>query len=348
MALANGGDNYTSPLSIRKFTTKLCLLPVLYTCERDKVSGNISNTNSTCDEETCILIPNELTDEDLATLPYYSLLGKAGIGTIKYDELDNSISEIHPWGWNRTLRKRLLQTGIDSSILPSESKLDAWRQLANKSTTIQAHTIIAAEMRNSANGSYLMEHMPRVFSNAHDALQYISSKRVCVLKQPWSSSGRGVFFIKNGVDKSVEQIVCGTIARQGEIVIETTWDKKLDFATEWYMTNGKARFLGYSIFKNSDCGNYIGNMVASQEELFETITGHCERDHLTATVEYLQTALEQVIGDIYDGPLGVDMLCAKNGMINPCVEINLRRTMGHITISLWEQSHVKSIFYPGR
>jgi hypothetical protein len=54
-------------------------------------------------------------------------------------------------------------------------------------------------------------------------------------------------------------------------------------------------------------------------------------------------ALRQVIGGHYVGPLGVDMMIlSKLGCqgfsVLPCVEINLRRTMGHVAIAMAEAS----------
>lgn len=336
MALANGGDNYTSPLSVRRLATKLCLLPTLYSCDTIQTSNDV-----------CILIDENISNEELTTLPHYTRLKHSGIKTIKYRDLQNNVSEIDPWGWNPTLRKTLLNAGVDASVLPSESQLSTWRQLAHRATTIQVHKIIAQAMKNKTNAAYILQHLPNQFIHREDALKHIFSMQECILKQPWSSSGRGVFFIKHGVDKCVEQIVNGTIAHQGQIIIESIWNKAIDFATEWFLKNGKAIFSGYSIFKNSDNGNYIGNIVASQEALQNIICKHCDINHLKSTVTHTQEALEQVIGKLYEGPLGVDMLCTPDGMINPCVEINLRRTMGHIAIMLWEQSHIQTIFHPG-
>jgi hypothetical protein len=54
-------------------------------------------------------------------------------------------------------------------------------------------------------------------------------------------------------------------------------------------------------------------------------------------------ALHRVIGDHYVGPLGVDMMIlskpdSQGFSVHPCVEINLRRTMGHVAIAMAEAS----------
>ena len=38
----------------------------------------------------------------------------------------------------------------------------------------------------------------------------------------------------------------------------------------------------------------------------------------------------------YVGPVGIDMLADKDGRVNPCVEINLRHTMGMTAAALYK------------
>lgn len=50
-------------------------------------------------------------------------------------------------------------------------------------------------------------------------------------------------------------------------------------------------------------------------------------------------ALLWASGGAYTGPFGIDMMvvegnAGKGFLLHPCVEINLRRTMGHVALSL--------------
>ena len=49
-------------------------------------------------------------------------------------------------------------------------------------------------------------------------------------------------------------------------------------------------------------------------------------------------ALDSIIAPHYDGPLGIDMMFYKNEngeiALNPCVEVNLRMTMGMVTAAM--------------
>ena len=39
------------------------------------------------------------------------------------------------------------------------------------------------------------------------------------------------------------------------------------------------------------------------------------------------------------GPLGVDMLAGNDGTLNPCIELNLRRTMGFVARDVFNRLH---------
>jgi hypothetical protein len=55
-------------------------------------------------------------------------------------------------------------------------------------------------------------------------------------------------------------------------------------------------------------------------------------------VVWLDEIKQKIISNLdlgtYSGPFGIDMMIIKDGFLHPCVEINLRRTMGHVALSL--------------
>lgn len=46
---------------------------------------------------------------------------------------------------------------------------------------------------------------------------------------------------------------------------------------------------------------------------------------------------------IYSGPFGIDMMVLNGGKIHPCVELNLRGTMGHVALDLTQKITEKQI-----
>ena len=97
--------------------------------------------------------------------------------------------------------------------------------------------------------------------------------------------------------------------------------------------DGTLRFEGLSFFDTSSSGGYQGNMVATQEEIATRIAayGICSVQQLQTAHSVVADARRQVLGGGYCGPLGVDMMRTPHGL-HPCVEVNLRMTMGRVAI----------------
>ena len=57
-------------------------------------------------------------------------------------------------------------------------------------------------------------------------------------------------------------------------------------------------------------------------------------------IDAQREALMEIIAPFYDGPAGIDMFSTTGNHINPCVEINLRQTMG-LAAFLQSQEHIR-------
>ncbi len=111
---------------------------------------------------------------------------------------------------------------------------------------------------------------------------------------------------------------------------------------------GQVRYLGLSLF-HTENGAYMGNILASEDEKMEIISHYISTDLLVHIQQKICDHLGELYRGRYAGPFGVDMMVARgddngqcsmvNGqyLLNPCVEINLRRTMGHVALALAEQ-----------
>ncbi len=177
-----------------------------------------------------------------------------------------------------------------------------------------------------------------------------------VFKSPWSSSGRGVVFAPEGVTTDVRRRVEGFLRRQGGCLRDRLYGGKVaDMAMEFYVGGGdsgsgevseegaytgmdagmytgdaagdeEVEFMGYSLFRTSEGGRYVGNLVSSQG-VIRNILGSLGADLglLGDLVDYHRQHLR---GLGYRGPVGVDMMLLSGGRVHPVVEINFRRTMG--------------------
>lgn len=323
MALAAGSASYTPPAAVQRFAARLSLLPALY-----------------APEGSAVLLPSADPGCAISSLPYYNICRQRGIPILPLCRLEPA--EVHPWGWNKALRTQLAAAGMPPSSLPGDSRLEIIRNLAHRRTTCLIFRSFADER--------LLAMKPVCFDNAHSAGQYVKALNdngyEAVAKMPWSSSGRGVFF--NPDARTLGRLM----SRQGGVMIEPRWRKALDFASEWRCSGGEVAFQGYSLFENSANGNYSGNLVAGQQHLRSRILGYCNEDALRRATEDVCRALRLCVAPSYEGPLGVDMLCDTEGRINPCVEINLRMTMGHVALHLYRlfglPGGVPYHFYPGK
>ncbi|MDE5868743.1 MAG: hypothetical protein K2H18_00800 [Muribaculaceae bacterium] len=125
----------------------------------------------------------------------------------------------------------------------------------------------------------------------------------------------------------------GIIRSQGSLIAENLYERKIDFASEWKVDEDKnVLFLGLSLFHSSNRGKYQGNLLESQSDIENLLRKNSKWN--SSYLHIQQDFIKKYISPIYSGPVGFDMLADKDGEINPCVEINIRRTMGHVAIEV--------------
>lgn len=304
-ALGHGGEYYTPPASIVDLRKRLALLPAVYASPGDYILM-MDRAMSPADPDHQKLIKRK----KLTVLPHKTDLSK----------LPQDVA-VEPWGWNLSLRQWLIDNGMDPERLPSPEWIATLRELAHRHVTITF-------LRRCGIPSPLL---PREMFTIFMATDWCRSHRNAYVKAPWSSSGRGIYRALDPDARDLQQWINGTIRRQESVMVEPAWDRVLDFATEWRLSDGEAHFLGFSLFNVDDHYQYTGNVSASQEEI-ERILDSKFNDNWTREllVARQKDALEAMIAPHYSGLLGVDCLVDSQGDVNPCVEINLRRTMGMI------------------
>lgn len=323
MALASGCNNYTPPINIQRFTRTLALLPALY-----------------AETDSYIIVPNGVNHLNADRRPYFQYCKEKGVNLIFEEELQNKQCEIHPWGWDPTLYHRLKRINNLAITNLQEDILSVRKRLSHRRITIDMHNRINTLLSKDDIA------LPIEFVNSEDAYNWILINPGCYLKSPWSSSGKGIFHLTSTNFKSVKPWIERTISRQGSIMAEVGTDRSLDFATEWSCDNGIVRFEGYSIFEVSEHGRYLGNFIVNHQQAEEIINRYTDQwgEHY---LEAIGRCLTEIIAPYYNGPLGIDMLITTDGRINPCVEINLRMTMGHVALSLLNNGCKSRIFRPG-
>lgn len=164
-----------------------------------------------------------------------------------------------------------------------------------------------------------------------------------VVKTPYSSSGRGLLWLPERRLTAKERIwIDGAFKKQGTVSIECGLNKIQDFAMEFYSDgDGNITFEGISVFGTEQQGSYSGNILGNQVYLRNLITKWVKEEVYYQIKNTVTEVLQSVYGSVYKGYLGVDMFVYKTKRdayeIHPCVEINMRYTMGMVAIRLSEK-----------
>ncbi|MCM1348714.1 MAG: hypothetical protein NC338_04815 [Firmicutes bacterium] len=221
-----------------------------------------------------------------------------------------------PWGWSPYTLRTLRACGADADALPTPDDVENVRQLSHRA--IATRVLAAIDYPESL--------LPRVACSLSETMEAIDAfGGDCVLKLPWSCSGRGI--VTTAGKTNLATLVMGMLNRQGSITIEPRYQNKLnDFATLFFKEGNKVEFQGLSLFSAGDSGQYAGNVIAPQWQLQERI-GVDLAPYIKSLTSALSVQLEG-----YDGWIGVDMLSYRSDdgvlKVAPCIEVNLRFTMG--------------------
>ena len=225
-----------------------------------------------------------------------------------------------PWGWSHEVCGRFAKLGVR---VPSPDTIDKIRMLSHRRLTSEVMTYLYRRLPSMRLPSMPVEAMSvKEVRNQHNRYGSI------YVKAPWSSSGRGVFKVDGWSDKLQPRLE-NIIRRQGSVMCEPSIDKKLDFAMEFYSDGKTVKWIAYSLFFNEHGASYSGNILAPDSEI-EAVLMKAGAD--LADLGKIKSVLEEYFTDVaapyYIGYFGVDMMLAEDGMIVPCVEVNLRMTMG--------------------
>ena len=233
---------------------------------------------------------------------------------------------IIPWGWNHSLKKRLINEGIDPATLPSEDELQFIRTHSRREFALDVHS------RLSCGDSQVVGTDYRIVATSVSEIEaFISANGSAVLKSPLSGSGKGIRFVRDKLSESDEGWCRRTLDKQATVIVERRFDIIKECAMLFECHYEGIDFIGYSQFESRN-GAYSRNILASNEEIEDMIAGYIPRDTLIAIREDLTAILADTLVGHYEGFLGVDqIICQTDSPIFiPVSEINLRMTMGLI------------------
>ena len=327
LALASNLRQFTAPHAGRQLRSDLAFIPALWAEEGDLVL--VDDIDNAYDKVRHLGFKLADKVEFITKIQLQHLLDT------------QFLDSVHPWGWDLSLKGELERLGVAEIMLPTDGILNKMRELSSREWTAK----------------HLQRGVEYVTELAH-VKDLIRSWGKVIIKAPWSSSGRGVKYVSaedfrtGGGYPTFERWMGNIIFRQGGVTAEPYYNKVKDFGMEFEMRDGKMVYRGLSLFdtiKNA----YSGNVLASEEDKIEMLASFIDRLQLENIRQRIIDVLEPVLKDIYSGPLGVDMMiCSRDensqfseatkmgyGVVD-CIELNLRRTMGHVALALAE--HLKT------
>lgn len=338
IALAANLDNFTAPHAGRQLRYYLGFLPALWARNGDtvlvddteKAERAYKRFAASAKRQLNIVLPSDVTF------------------TSRPLSVSSPVIAVEPWGWDGALFARLHRLSVDEGLLLSREELEQIRQLSHRRTAAQLLSLL------QTGETYSAIKAPIECNTMEEVGAAIALCGRAVIKAPWSSSGRGIRFVDctEGISLLEDVHLSGwlrnVIAQQGCVMIEKYYTKVKDFGMEFEaMADGSIRYSGLSLFNTAN-GAYTGNILATEQRKRELISRYVTLDCIDNVKEDICCLLPQIIDGRYKGPLGVDMMVinddgsslaaneASNGkrILHPCVEINLRRTMGHVALTL--------------
>ena len=318
MALAADAAHVVLPHAVQEFKTNLGFLPALWADDGDFV----------------------LVDDVLFALKALAQcrMPHADVLFVSQEDMGKLVfSGFEPWGWDKAVRRMLADAGMDVGGLPSDEYLDFVRSLADRRNTTDALLRIRSGLECATCGE------SRFCKSLDEVLDEMDKYGAVVVKALWSSSGRGVRYVDKGFSASLRGWMSNTIGRQGGVMVEPYYKKVKDFALEFYSHgDGRVDYCGLSLFETNK-SSYAGNVVAAEEEKAAMLARFVPAWLLNETRQRLLRYFSEGAFSKYSGPLGVDMMAVarddgRGFLLHPCVEINVRRTMGHVANSFGVQA----------
>ena len=328
-AIANKNENWQPKQLLQKMEYDLSVLPLFFAKKNDFVLvDNIPSLEFIeLLEQLNIEIPNLILKNEAVNNQQFINLPK---------------NKLLPWGWSPAAHKLLFPFKESCSFEFQQSPVFNWTPEHREITSRKFAAEIFNQLQSKISADYILpvEFAPKICITQIDFEKAIQQWGKIMVKAPWSSSGRGLQPItKTPVHPKVWEKVMGIVKEQGYAIAEPYLNKVLDVAFLFELKKGKVDFPGISNFHTNKKGQYEGNWLNGlplylEKRVLEFADFVIReiRQPLINSIENSEMAI------FYEGVFGVDTLIYTDEMgklrVNPCLEINVRHTMGLLSLQL--------------
>jgi len=327
-AIANGDKNWQPNKTLQKMEADLATLPMFFATNHDIVLvdempdvGFIKSMN-----ELCFKIPDFVLKKELNN-------SKSVLYTSK--------NRLIPWGWSPAAHQLFAPLKNSCAVGFRNSPVFNWSEKHREISSRKFALDILFEIAESLKKNWIIGPDQVVNCNSPADIEIAVTKwEKIILKAPWSSSGRGLQPItKTPIHPKVWEKINAVIREQGYIMAERLQKKVHDMAFIFEMKEKRARFLGVSHFFTNNKGQYAGNWLNGLPNNMSPEIADFIRDCINELVSPMTHIIEKsILAELHEGIFGIDMLIFKDNLnrlrINPCLEINVRHTMGAISLQL--------------
>lgn len=309
IALGKNSEFFTPPKAARLTRKIFCHRPAIWAEDGDWVLvDDISVAESNIlHDKGCYAKVRFVTMKDLSKL-----------------QQEDMPEKILPWGWDKFLVKQLITCNrLFKKLVPSSEQLDDIRMLSSR--CFVAERLLPMIMTDHYVGEML------ICRSYEEVVAELQKNSNIVVKSPWSCSGRGVRFLHGDITDSEYGWIKNILNEQGSVTVEPMYNKLIDFAMEFYACEGATEYHGLNIFETRN-GAYIRNVGGAEEENMAILAEYVPEKMIIDLKERLLSVTKKIFHNRYTGPFGIDMMIVLTSegkkKIHPCVEMNLRRTMG--------------------
>jgi hypothetical protein len=329
IAVANGSENYMPKNLLRQMEYDLDLLPAYFANNED------------------ILLVQKYPD------PYFlESLHKAGLNDFNLLLLGEALKDpvflsspkgfLKPWGWSPAMHKLFSPLKPSCSREYLDSPVAQWNSVHKHLYSRKMAGELLRRILESSNYKFFipLDEITRVCVSHEEICSLQKKWTQVIVKSPWSSSGRGIQILRPGeYNQTNFQVISGFLRQQGYVTVEPFYNKVQDFSFQFYSKgNGQVEFLGICFFNTGKSGRFAGIYLEEIPFHLDPSLVSFLSDHLKYLQKQLNAALnESLYSSGYQGWIGIDSMIYKekkgNFMIQPCLEVNCRYTMGAIALA---------------
>ena len=319
IVLGSTAQRFTPPHAARRLRRDLQFLPALWADDGDKV-----------------LVENveEAKQQSRIFSRYMPDVEFIEPGHLKH--FQSKHVDVDAWGWDRAV------ADVFGGLSPwSTEQTETIRQASSRVFFTDEILPGLANIDSLVLGvSYVvksLEELAPILSSMNSEGNY-----KYVVKAPWSSSGRGVRYVDVHTADYEQTNITGWIKNilktQGAVTVEPFYRKVKDFGLEFNIDKeGVVEYKGLSLFETVN-GQYVGNILDSEDNKLKMLSRYVSVELLGKIISRLQSVVSSKLKGVYHGPFGVDLMVVSNeagyGFRVAFAELNLRRTMGHVALSL--------------